>query len=346
MRGAMTATEAAPRPSPVVDCKPLLEVKGLRVTVGAGGRFDILHSVSFKVGRGQKIGLVGESGSGKSMTALAIMRLLPKGVSIASGSILFEGRDLAAVSAQAMRRIRGARIGMIFQDPMTSLNPVVKIGRQLTEGMAAHLGLSAKEREQRAIDLLARVKLPRPEQVYGSYPHVLSGGMRQRVAIAMALACRPQLIIADEPTTALDVTVQSEVIALLQEVADDFGTAVILISHSLDLVAEFCDRVEVMYAGTTVESGPTGPLIRAPRHPYTNDLISSSPDIELPALDRLPAIKGQPPAITNRPAGCAYSPRCRYVMAKCSALEPPTLGKGHMAACWLMESADTVEAPA
>jgi oligopeptide/dipeptide ABC transporter ATP-binding protein len=314
----------------------LLSVRSLCTAVSSGGGdFDVLRGVSFDVAPGEKIGIVGESGSGKSMTALSIVRLLPPAARIKSGMLLFDGEDLAQASSERLRSVRGAKIGMVFQDPMTSLNPVRNIGRQMTEGMEEHLGLASSESRSRALELLRRVKIARPEQIMSSHPHQLSGGMRQRVAIAMALACRPSLVIADEPTTALDVTVQAEVIRLLEDLTSDHGTAVILISHSLDLVAQYCDRVLVMYAGRIVEAGSTTDVIRQPQHPYTADLIASAPDISAPRMNRFAAIAGQPPAPSDLPTGCPYHPRCALAFDRCTQSEPALGEAAARAACWL-----------
>jgi oligopeptide/dipeptide ABC transporter ATP-binding protein len=314
---------------------PLLCVEDLRVGLAphAGG-FDVLRGISFAVARGEKVGIVGESGSGKSMTALSLLGLLPRPMQVRGGAVRLEGEDILAASAERLRCIRGTGISMVFQDPMSSLNPVRSIGRQLTEGMAEHLSLSPGERRSRALELLRRVRVPRPEQILDSHPHQLSGGMRQRVAIAMALACRPKLLVADEPTTALDVTVQAEVMSLLQEVTADDGTAVVLISHSLDLVASFCDRIVVMYAGRVVEAGETRDVVRRPCHPYTADLIGSSPDIEAPRMRRFSAIAGQPPAVHAIPSGCAYHPRCRLAAERCRTAIPGQTEVDGRAACW------------
>jgi len=316
---------------------PLLSVRELCTTVSsAGSEFDVLRGVTFAVDAGEKIGIVGESGSGKSMTALSIMRLLPRSAWIRGGRIVFDDADLISAGSETMRRVRGRKIGMVFQDPMTSLNPLLSIGRQLTEVMEEHVGLGRRESTARALELLERIRVPRARQILDSHPHQLSGGMRQRVAIAMALSCRPQLVIADEPTTALDVTIQAEVIRLFEDLTSEYGTAIILISHSLDLVAQYCDRLLVMYAGRIVESGPATDVIRNPRHPYTADLISSAPDITAPRMQRFKAIAGQPPAPATLPRGCPYHPRCGSAFDRCTQTEP-VLGEGsHAAACWLV----------
>ncbi|WP_173933894.1 ABC transporter ATP-binding protein [Chelativorans sp. Marseille-P2723] len=315
--------------------RPLIEVDRLYTEISAGGRtFDVLRGVSFHLNVGERLGIVGESGSGKSMTALSIMRLLPRAASIRSGRILFNGQDISSISAQDLAPIRGSAIGMVFQDPMTSLNPLLKIERQLTDGMEYHRGLTHADARRRALELLERVKVPRAAQVLASYPHQLSGGMRQRVAIAMALSCRPKLLIADEPTTALDVTVQAEVIALLQELTAQEETSVIFISHSLDLVAEYCDRVCVMYAGRIVESASTGQLVQTPRHPYTNDLIDAVPDIDAEQITRFRAIGGQPPQPGALPNGCPYHPRCARAEGICREREPLMEDSGRAVACW------------
>lgn len=311
---------------------PVLSVSDLRV---AAGHVDIVKGVSFDIAPGEKLGIVGESGSGKSLTVRSVIDLLPSALQISAGSLSFKGQELSHLPPARMRDIRGRRISMIFQDPMSSLNPVIPIGRQLTEMMRRHLDLTSRDRFRRAVDLLERVKLPRPEQIMKSYPHMLSGGMRQRVAIAMALTCDPELIIADEPTTALDVTVQAEVIALLREAVDQDRTAVILISHSLDLIADFCDRILVMYAGRVVETGATRDVVTAPFHPYTRDLIRSSPDITAAKMARFPVIEGQPHSLADAPPGCPYHNRCEFSTSVCEDEVPVLEGAVHRAACWL-----------
>jgi oligopeptide/dipeptide ABC transporter ATP-binding protein len=284
--------------------------------------------------------LVGESGCGKSVTALSIMRLVqsPPG-KIVGGQVLLDGRDLLHLSEAEMNRIRGGRISMIFQEPMTALNPLHKVGDQVAEGVLSHEGVGRKAARARVIELLHEVGIPAPAQRYENYPHELSGGMRQRVMIAMALACRPELVIADEPTTALDVTIQAQILDLLRALQNDLGMALLLITHDLGVVAELADEVAVMYAGRVVEQGPVAELYDAPKHPYTQALLTSIPTLETKKGERLNAIRGSVPNLTRLPPGCAFAPRCPHVMDICRqelpALQP--VSERQLARCWLYD---------
>jgi oligopeptide/dipeptide ABC transporter ATP-binding protein len=288
------------------------------------------------VPRGRTIGLVGESGCGKSVTALSLLRLLPQPAGrILDGQVLFEGRDLVKLPLAEMHKIRGARIGMIFQEPMAALNPVQTIGRQLTEVYRLHLDISAAEALRRAVEMLGKVGIPSPEIRVREYPHQLSGGMRQRVGIAMALACGPQLLIADEPTTALDVTIQAQILALIEHLQKEMGLAVILITHDLGVIAETCEEVIVMYAGRIAEQAPVEALFTRPRHPYTRGLLASIPRLATPRKTRLTTIEGVVPNLRDLPAGCRFQNRCPYAEPRCAAAAPPleTTENGHQVAC-------------
>ena len=315
---------------------PLLEIEGLRtVFKGAAGDVPAVDGVSLSVAKGRTLGIVGESGCGKSMLSLSVMRLVPPPGRVAAGRVLFEGRDLAALPAAAMRDIRGNRIAMIFQEPMTSLNPVFTVGDQITEAMRAHdRSGSASALKARAIAALDRVRIPAAAKRFDDYPHQMSGGMRQRVMIAMALSCDPDLLIADEPTTALDVTVQAQILDLLRDLQQQSGMAIILITHDLGVVAEMADEVAVMYAGRVVERSSGAAIFDDPQHPYTLGLLGSIPKIE-EERDRLLAIEGAVPAPFALPSGCRFNPRCVFVAEECLHTDPPlrTLGAAHQAAC-------------
>jgi peptide/nickel transport system ATP-binding protein len=299
--------------------EPLLAVRDLRVTFGRRGEepFRAVDGVSFDVRPGQTVGLVGESGCGKSVTSLAIMGLLPTRGNSVEGSAVFDGEDLLSLSATQMRDRRGADIAMIFQDPLSSLNPVIQIGRQVTEVMERHQGLSRKEAMPKAADLLERVGIPDPTARLANYPHQLSGGMRQRALIAMALACQPRLLIADEPTTALDVTIQAQILALLKELVVETGTAMVMITHDLGVVAGLCDEVNVLYGGKIVERGDRHTLFARPRHPYTVGLLNSIPRLDAPRGEPLSPIPGS--VADNLPwdAACAFAPRCPNALDVC-----------------------------
>ncbi len=304
--------------------EPLLSVRDLRVTFGRHGEesFKAVDGVSFDVRPGQTVGLVGESGCGKSVTSLAIMGLLPDRGNTVEGSAVFDGEDLLSLSASDMRDRRGADIAMIFQDPLSSLNPVITIGRQVTEVMERHRGLSRKEATPQAAELLEKVGIPDPKARLSSYPHQLSGGMRQRALIAMAIACAPRLLIADEPTTALDVTIQAQILALLKELVVETGTALVMITHDLGVVAGLCDEVNVLYGGKIVERGGRHGLFERPRHPYTVGLLDSIPRLDAPRGEPLSPIPGS--VADNLPwdSACAFAPRCSNVVAPCTSETP------------------------
>jgi oligopeptide/dipeptide ABC transporter ATP-binding protein len=302
----------------------LLEVRGLTTAFRtAHGEINAVEDISFSLEEGEILGIVGESGSGKSVTALTLMGLLPRPPArIAAGEVLFEGRDLTRLSDREMQAIRGPGISMIFQEPMTSLNPVFTIGDQVTEAIRAHERLSPRALQSRAVEMLQKVGIPSASQRMGDYPHQMSGGQRQRVMIAIALACRPKLLIADEPTTALDVTIQAQILDLLMDLRDEFGMAIMFITHNMGVVAETADRVIVMYAGRVVEEAPVAAVFDAPRHPYTRGLLSCVPSLEGTA-PRLTAIPGTLPDPARRPPGCRYAPRCALAGAECSAGIPP-----------------------
>jgi peptide/nickel transport system ATP-binding protein len=301
---------------------PLLDVADLTVTLPtAQGRLAALRGVSLALDRGATLGLVGESGCGKSLTALALMGLLPDGAQV-SGSIRFDGRELASLDDAAMSALRGDRIGMVFQEPMTALNPVHRIGRQIAESLRLHKGLSTAAARADALRLLERVQLPRARERLDAYPHELSGGQRQRVVIAIALACGPDLLIADEPTTALDATIQREVLDLLDELRRDSGMALLLISHNLDVMAARVERLAVMYGGQIIESGPTREVFEQRAHPYTRGLFAARPKLGLARGTRLATIRGRVPALHDMPAGCAFAERCDVVVDACRAAPP------------------------
>ena len=313
----------------------LLDVRDLHVVFEAeGGAVHAVRGVSFHVDRGETLGIVGESGCGKSVSCMALLKLLPAASSVV-GHVSFDGRDLLALDARELDRVRGREIAMIFQDPAASLNPVHTIGRQITESLRLHRAMNAREAEAEALRLLARVGIPEPRRRLSAIPHQLSGGMNQRVMIAIALACRPRLLIADEPTTALDVTIQAQILELLKDLQSELGMAVILITHDLGVVAELADRVAVMYAGTVVEEAPVRQLFHAPSHPYTIGLLASMPRIEATA-EILHPIEGAVPSPRNLPDGCAFGPRCSFADAACRTTPPDLLavGAGRRAACF------------
>jgi peptide/nickel transport system ATP-binding protein len=319
----------------------VLDVKNLQtVFFTNSGLFRAVSDVSFSVRRGETLAIVGESGCGKSVTALSIMRLVPDPPGrIVGGSITLEGTDLLGLDENEMRAIRGNRISMIFQEPMTSLNPVMRIGDQIAEAIRLHRTMTRKEAWNKAVDMLRLVRIPVPEQRAQEYPHQMSGGMRQRAMIAMALACRPALLIADEPTTALDVTIQAQILALVLELQKELGTGLILITHDLGVVAQTAQRVIVMYAGKKVEEADVDTLFANPRHPYTRGLMASIPSV--PSLGtndnaRLVEIPGMVPSLTKLPKGCAFAPRCGLAIARCHDEYPPlqAFGDDHLAACW------------
>ncbi|MEC9140807.1 MAG: ABC transporter ATP-binding protein [Chloroflexota bacterium] len=317
----------------------LLRVKDLRTYFTTrDGVVKAVDGVTYDIQEGETIGLVGESGCGKSVSALSILRLItdPPG-RIIGGSVEFEGRDLLRLNDAEMRGVRGNRIAMVFQEPMTSLNPVLTIGRQLTEGLELHLQMSKGEARSRAGELLQIVGIPNAAQQLKSYPHQFSGGMRQRVMIAMALSCNPKLLIADEPTTALDVTIQAQILELLQKLSADIGTSVLIITHNLGVIARYANRVNVMYAGRIVESGTTRDLFTNPQHPYTKGLLKSVQRLDQDRTQKLSIIEGTPPDLINLPQGCAFQPRCTFAVSECSVGAPALTdrGNGHMAACFV-----------
>ena len=319
----------------------VLDVKGLHtVFFTNAGLFRAVDDVSFSVGRGETLAIVGESGCGKSVTALSIMRLVPDPPGrITAGSAMLEGADLLKLDEAAMRSIRGNRISMIFQEPLTSLNPVMTVGQQISEAVRLHRKVTRKEAWQQTVETLRLVKIPVPEQRAREYPHQLSGGMRQRAMIAMALACRPALLIADEPTTALDVTIQAQILALVLDLQKQFGMGLILITHDLGVVAQTAQRVIVMYAGKKVEEADVDTLFANPRHPYTRGLMASIPAVPslgVKAQARLAEIPGMVPSLTKLPAGCSFAPRCSMAVARCHAEFPPlqAWATDHLAACW------------
>ena len=318
----------------------VLEVRGLRAYLHTRwGIVRAVDGVSFSLRAGETLGLVGESGCGKTMTGLSIVRLLPEPAGrIVEGQVLLDGEDLVTKSESEMRRVRGRRVSMILQDPQTSLNPVFTIGDQILEALRLHRTDGGRSLTSRAEEALRRVKVAAPEQRMRAYPHQMSGGMKQRVVGAIAVAGEPSVLIADEPTTALDVTIQLQYLALLKEIQARTGLAMLFITHDFGIVARICDRVAVMYAGRIVEMGPTRALFRAPRHPYTEALMASVPRME-GTVARLPSIEGQPPPLHNLPSGCRFADRCAYVDDRCRREYPPTMsvGPAHEAACWRIE---------
>jgi peptide/nickel transport system ATP-binding protein/oligopeptide transport system ATP-binding protein len=321
------------------DAAPVLDVTGLRTEFTVrGGAVHAVNGVSFHVRPGELLGVVGESGSGKSVTMMSLLRLLPSPPArIAGGRVMFEGRDLATLPAEELRAVRGGRVGFVFQDPMTSLNPVFTVGRQITEPLREHLGLSKAAARDRAAELLALVGIPSPAARLDDYPHQFSGGMRQRVMIAIALACDPKLLIADEPTTALDVTIQAQILALVRDLRAKLGMAVIWITHDLGVVAGIADRVMVMYAGQIVEEAAVDDLFARPAHPYTRALLRTMPRHDGQRSGKLYAIGGQPPILGAPPTACPFAPRCADVHDRCRGANPPLfdVGPGHRAACFL-----------
>ncbi len=316
----------------------LLEIRDLRVTFQT--RDGVVHAVdgvSTSVERGQTLGVVGESGSGKSVTAMTVMGLTRLPNATVSGEVLFDGLDLLRLSSDRLRAIRGRRIAMIFQDPLSSLHPLYKVGWQIEEAIRAHERVSKRAARSRAIQALASVEIPNPAALVDAYPHQLSGGMRQRVMIAMALVLGPDVLIADEPTTALDVTVQAQILELIRTLQREFSTAVVLITHDLGVIAETADRVAVMYAGRIVEQGSRTTILDAPEHPYTWGLLESIPRLDSPRRSRLTPIEGAPPSLIDLPSGCHFHPRCPYTMPICRSIDPGLLASdpGHLVACHL-----------
>jgi peptide/nickel transport system ATP-binding protein len=317
---------------------PLLDIRDLRVSFRT--RDGVVHAVdgvSTSVDRGKTLGLVGESGSGKSVTALSVIGLTRLPNAEVSGQVLFDGTDLMQLSSERLQAIRGRRIAMIFQDPLSSLHPLYRVGWQIEEAIMAHERVSRRAARARAIDAMRAVEMPNPAELVDRYPHELSGGMRQRAMIAMALVLNPDVLIADEPTTALDVTVQAQMLELIRSLQHDFDTAVVLITHDFGVIAETADEVAVMYAGRIVEQGPIDTILEAPEHPYTWGLLQSIPRLDTPRRDRLEPIKGTPPSLVHPPAGCHFHPRCPYVMPMCRTMDPELLESdpGHFVACHL-----------
>ena len=320
---------------------PLLDIRGLKTHfVTDDGVVQAVDGVDLSIGRGETVGVVGESGCGKTVTAMSVLKLIaiPPG-KIVAGEILYQGRDLVPLNADEMDRIRAKDIAMVFQEPMTSLNPVYTVGEQIAEVVRRHEGLSRRAAQEKAVQMLRLVQIPNPEQRLHDYPHQFSGGMRQRVMIAMAISCSPKLLIADEPTTALDVTIQAQILELLADMKSRFGMAIMLITHAMGVVAETAQRVVVMYAGRVIEEAPVEQLFANPRHPYTQGLIRSIPRIDTAATGkaRLEAIPGVVPSLINPPPGCRFAPRCRFAMPACREAIPPLreVGAGHKVACVL-----------
>jgi peptide/nickel transport system ATP-binding protein len=325
--------------APLADPPPLLQVQGLRTLFTTDdGAFAAVDGISFAVHAGRTLAIVGESGCGKSVTSLSIMGLVPPPGRVASGSIRFDGRELLGLPERELQALRGNAMAMIFQEPMSSLNPAFTIGEQIVEGLRRHRGIGQAQAKALALQMLQKVRIPAPEQRFGEHPHKLSGGMRQRAMIAMALANDPRLLIADEPTTALDVTIQAQILQLMRTLQQDSGTAIVLITHDLGVVAEVADDVVVMYSGRIVERAPVARLFAEPQHPYTVGLLGSMPRLHGQAT-RLAAIQGQVPNPLARPAGCHFAERCPFATAQCRAEEPPLRdvggpGVAHASACW------------
>ena len=318
----------------------LLEIRNLKTSFyTSGGEVQAVRGVSLSVGRGESVGVVGESGSGKSVTFLSVLRLMASNGKIKEGEILFEGEDLARMSSKALRAIRGGSISMIFQDPMSSLNPLITVGNQVSEMIWAHdRTMSASERAKKVMELFSLVRIPEAEKRFKSYPHEFSGGMRQRVMIAMALACRPSILIADEPTTALDVTIQDQILKLMRQVQAEMGMGIIFITHDLGVIAELCSRVVAMYGGLIMEEAPIDDLFERPMHPYTQGLLESIPGIARDKSSRLKPIGGSAPDMVKPPPGCPFAPRCPYARRICHDQVPPYthFGEHRRSMCWLL----------
>jgi oligopeptide transport system ATP-binding protein len=318
---------------------PLLQIRNLKTYFYTpDGVVKAVDGVSYDVKKGETLGLVGESGCGKSVSALSMMRLIPNPPGrIVDGEIIFEGRDLLKVNEDEMYDIRGKDIAMVFQEPMTSLNPVLTIGRQVAETLELHLAMGKKAALDRTVELLDKVGIPEPEKRLDDYPHQFSGGMCQRVMIAMALSCNPKLLLADEPTTAVDVTIQAQLLQLIKQFSEEWGTAVIIITHNLGVVARYADRVNVMYAGRIVETGAARQIYGDPRHPYTLGLLKSVPRLDQPRKEKLIPIEGMPPDLSRLPLGCYFRPRCTFAIDRCAEEAPvlQTMDGAHQAACWV-----------
>lgn len=325
--------------SEAMDNKKLLEVKDLKVSFFTPvGEVKAVGGISYELNHGEVMGIVGESGSGKSVEAYSIMGLLQSPGKVVGGSIIFDGEDVLAKDAKEMQAFRGNSVSMIFQNPMTCLNPVYTIGNQLIEAVRCHKRITKKEAGAKAIEMLKLVGINNPERRMNQYPHELSGGMRQRVMIAMGLICDPKMLIADEPTTALDVTIQAQIIELMKDIQRKTRMSIIFITHNLGVVAEICDRVSVMYAGKIVEQGDVEDIFYRPRHPYTLGLLRSMPRVDAEEYERLIPIEGTPVDMLNPPSGCPFGPRCEHCMKICLRMEPPriNLGNGHTSSCWLL----------
>ena len=320
--------------------EPILQIENLKTSfMTSNGEVQAVRGVSFSVGKGEIVGLVGESGSGKSVTSMSILKLLADTARIKEGKILFEGEDLTQYSKAQMRKIRGGKISMIFQDPMSSLNPLIPVGKQVAEMIREHHPEKSKEDiKKEVLELFSRVRIPEPEKRYKSFPHEFSGGMRQRVMIAMALANRPELLIADEPTTALDVTIQDQILKQLRELKKEYGTSIIFITHDLGVVAELCDRVVVLYGGLVMEEASIFDIFEHPSHPYTLGLLASIPALDQDKNKRLLPIPGSPPDMTKPPVGCPFAPRCPYARVVCGSELPQMteVSEGHHSRCWLL----------
>ena len=320
--------------------EPILQIENLKTSfMTSNGEVQAVRGVSFSVGKGEIVGLVGESGSGKSVTSMSILKLLADTARIKEGKILFEGEDLTQYSKAQMRKIRGGKISMIFQDPMSSLNPLIPVGKQVAEMIREHHPEKSKEDiKKEVLELFSRVRIPEPEKRYKSFPHEFSGGMRQRVMIAMALANRPELLIADEPTTALDVTIQDQILKQLRELKKEYGTSIIFITHDLGVVAELCDRVVVLYGGLVMEEASIFDIFEHPSHPYTLGLLASIPALDQDKNKRLLPIPGSPPDMTKPPVGCPFAPRCPYARVICGSELPQMteVSDGHHPRCWLL----------
>jgi oligopeptide/dipeptide ABC transporter ATP-binding protein len=336
MASTSRSTETSVHPEGTRMTTPLLEVEDLTVGIRRRGRDDvrIVEHLTFAIQPGERFGIVGESGSGKSLTLRAIAGLLPKGVEVLSGTVRYRGEDLGGMSAAARRKLMGPQIAMVFQEPMTALNPVVRVGEQIAEGPRRHLGLSRADAVELAVEMMRRTGIPDPARRARAYPHELSGGLRQRIMIAMALSCSPRLLLCDEPTTALDVTVQHQVLQLVEELCAETGTALAFVTHDLAVVNQTCTELAVMYSGHRVEAGPVKEVFRDPRHPYTRGLLESAPDFDDPGRTLVP-IPGFPPNVAARPSGCPFAPRCRFAVDACTTAMPAQedVGPGRTAAC-------------
>lgn len=321
--------------------KSILTVNNLNVSFRTyGGEYNVLRNVSFFLDKGETLAIVGESGSGKSVTAKTIMKLLPKKISsINQGEVIFEDRNLLELNEKEMRKVRGSEISMVFQDPMTSLNPTITIGKQIVEGLREHQSLSKKAAYKKAIELLDMVGIPNPEERVNEYPHQFSGGMRQRVVVAIAVACNPKILIADEPTTALDVTIQAQILDLMKSLQNKLDTAIIIITHDLGVVANMAQRVAVMYAGEIVEIGTVDDIFYSPKHPYTWGLLASMPKLHAEQDEALIPISGSPPDLSQLPEGCPFAQRCPHAMKVCHKFVPErtAISANHYASCWLLD---------